>query len=313
MNIKLAIIGCGRIGHENSLFKNKLDYSYFGTVRQIKKTDIVAICDKNKKKLQNIHLKNKQLKKYTSYKNIFKENKVDIAIISTPDATHYDILKYLIKCNLKGIIIEKPALKNLKQIDFIIKNNTKKIPIQINYSRRFIKEYHSIKKNIKNNFYGKILSINFTFSGGIFHNGCHFFDLCTFLIGKINFENSFLKRKSSYIKNDYYGLYIFKKKNIKIIFNVLNEKSSIHEKIEIITKKNTLIINNNEEIIFFRKKKNSNYKNYYVNSFSHLKKIQTSKSIYNNFINLLFFIKNKKKLISPITNEILWHKIKEEI
>ena len=313
MSFKLAIIGSGRIGYENSLFKNKLDYSYFGTFKQIKKIDMIAVCDKDKKKLQNIYLKNKKIKKYTSYENIFKENKVDIAIISTPDSTHYNILKYLIQCNLKGIIIEKPALKNLKQIYYIIKKNIKKIPIQVNYTRRFIREYHSLKKNIKNNLYGKILSINFIFSGGIFHNGCHFFDLCTFLIGKINFESSILKKKSSYIKNDFYGVYVFKKKNIKIIFNVLNEKNSIHEKIEIVTEKKTLIINNNEEIIFLKKKKNRNYKNYYVNSFSHLKKIQTSKAIYNNFVNLVFFIKNKKKLISPITNEILWHKIKEKI
>jgi predicted dehydrogenase len=122
-----------------------------------------------------------------SFENIeeaFKKSQIDVISIAVPDEYHYDVLKTISKYKVKVVFLEKPIAKTIKQADEIIEIY-KNIPVLINYSRRFVKEFYEIKEKIKNGDFGKYISGTGYYGKGVLHNGSHMVDLLRFLIGEI--------------------------------------------------------------------------------------------------------------------------------
>lgn len=135
---------------------------------------------KNKFKLKNLHYFDPKIKSinYKNYKiksikklsyKFFKENNINICVISTP---HHLIKKYSLFCLRTklpiNLIIEKPFGVSFKESKSIVKkkNINQKIFIGLNY--RFFKGINLMLKDIKNNKFGKITSIQINFGHG--HN-----------------------------------------------------------------------------------------------------------------------------------------------
>jgi len=75
---------------------------------------------------------------------------IDVAIITTPDNTHYEILKQLAEYPLKLVICEKPICEDLEQAREIVElYKQKNIPLMINYTRRFLPYYDCLKRDTK--------------------------------------------------------------------------------------------------------------------------------------------------------------------
>lgn len=108
----------------------------------------------------------------------------DVYSICTPDNTHLEVLKELIKFNPKLVFLEKPVGINLEENKEIIEIS-KTIPIVINYSRRFIKEFQELNKRIKSGEFGIFYKGYCCYGKGFNHNGSHLRDLVEFLIGPI--------------------------------------------------------------------------------------------------------------------------------
>jgi len=110
----------------------------------------------------------------------------DIIIISTPDELHYKTLLEVVKFNPKIVICEKPITTNVKDTEKIIKiYNKLKIPIAINYSRRFDTSVQLLRKEIENGKHGKVIGAVGIYVKGLLHNGSHMVDLARYLFGNI--------------------------------------------------------------------------------------------------------------------------------
>ena len=119
-------------------------------------------------KVKSIKYKNYKIKSITklSYK-YFKEKNINICIISTP---HHLIKKHSLFCLRSklpiSLIIEKPFGVSFKESKTIVKekNHNQKIFIGLNY--RFFSGINLMLKDIKNNKFGKISSIQINFGHG---------------------------------------------------------------------------------------------------------------------------------------------------
>ncbi|MGE5396040.1 MAG: Gfo/Idh/MocA family protein [Chitinophagales bacterium] len=111
---------------------------------------------------------------------------VDIAVVTAPDEYHYEVLMQLVGYPLRVVLAEKPlakSLANAMEIKRIYENN--EIPVLVNYTRRFVPEFQSLKARLNQCEYGRLLAGNCYYGKGMLHNGSHLVDLLRFLFGEI--------------------------------------------------------------------------------------------------------------------------------
>lgn len=185
--LRSAVIGCGRIGCEfdDSILGQDIRThakSYF----KYSKTNLIALCDIDSKKLKKYGTKFKVKGLYTNSLKMFQSKKIDCVSICTHLDSHLELVKQACSSGVKGIFIEKPISYDLisakKIIELCKKSNT---VLLVDHQRRFNPLYHSIKKIIKQNEIGKIYFVNIYYGSGIANTGSHIFDLLRFLFGEI--------------------------------------------------------------------------------------------------------------------------------
>lgn len=110
---------------------------------------------------------------------------IDIICCATSDKAHYETLKKAIKYNPKAIVAEKPFTETYSQSKELYNLMIdKKIAIEVNYSRRFIKDFIELKKRLKQ--MGKLLCGSAFYGKGLLHNGSHLLNLLLFLFSDVS-------------------------------------------------------------------------------------------------------------------------------
>lgn len=110
------------------------------------------------------------------------DHHIDVAIVSTPDDSHYEILKQLAEYPLRLVIVEKPICTDLQQAREIVElYKAKGIPLAVNYTRRFIPELQELKQRYEAGEFGKLLHYNINFNRGLIHSGSHAVDFLGWL------------------------------------------------------------------------------------------------------------------------------------
>lgn len=114
----------------------------------------------------------------------------DVVVIAVPDSFHYEILiKCLDKGNVKAIIVEKPFVTNVIEANKLVQQlGDNHIPILLNYSRRYRKEFIELKSWIDSKS-GKLLCGNCYYGKGTLHNGSHLIDLISYFFEKIKLNS----------------------------------------------------------------------------------------------------------------------------
>ena len=124
--IKCAIIGLGQIGFSydyNTTNKNVI-LTHSKSIVNNRKFLLVAAVEKNKTKINRF--KKKYSKPvYSSLKELFKYEEIDLVVISTETKKHFFFYKQLIKYKIKLIILEKPITHSIKYSDEILKLSRK--------------------------------------------------------------------------------------------------------------------------------------------------------------------------------------------
>ena len=93
-NINYGIIGTGAMGRE-----------HIRNIELIDNAQVVAICDSHKNSINSsLEILNNEVEVFESHKELMDANIVDAYIIATPNFTHIDVLKDLIKTNAHLLI-----------------------------------------------------------------------------------------------------------------------------------------------------------------------------------------------------------------
>jgi len=192
------VIGCGRAGCGFDDLDNKVVRTHAGSYYKNSKSDLIAFCDIDKKKLKKYGRKYHVSGLYTNVVEMLENEELDCISICTLADTHLELIKEISKFKIKGVLIEKPisnSLLNAKKIIDVCKKH--EIILAINHQRRFDPAYYYIQKFLQKKNLGDIQIINLYYGRGITNTGSHLFDLLRLLFGEIkSVTGIFSKNKS---------------------------------------------------------------------------------------------------------------------
>lgn len=152
---------------------------------------------------------------YSSIDEAFKNNKIDVVSIVTPDSEHFNTLLEVSNFPVKHVLCEKPFTETVVEAKSIIELYKKKsISGSLNYTRRYMPEIESLKNEIKQNSFGKYLFSTGYFGNGILHDGSHMVGLLLYLLNTVeNFSYT-------EVPSDFYRIFeldiFFERKRVKL-------------------------------------------------------------------------------------------------
>jgi predicted dehydrogenase len=123
---------------------------------------------------------------FKTFAEAFQTVNIDTVSVCVPDEVHNGVLTEVLRYPVKLVFAEKPLAKTLQQAEAIVAlAETKKIPVVVNYSRRFVRELTALKQDIADNKHGRFIAGSGMYGKGILHNGTHMLDLLMYLLGDI--------------------------------------------------------------------------------------------------------------------------------
>ena len=196
---RCGIIGLGRIGcgFDDDPHK-KIISTHAGAYMKNEKSDLIALCDIDKKKLLKYGKKYHVPGLYTEIHEFFENEKLDCVSICTLANSHLEIVREATEHDIQGIFLEKPISDDLESAKTIVNLCKKKnIKLQIDHQRRFDAFYNDIKKLVKSKKFDPVQYFSINYVAGVANTGSHLFDLCRFFFGDISYVmGKFSKNKS---------------------------------------------------------------------------------------------------------------------
>lgn len=299
----VIIIGAGNIGafYDNPASSNILTHAHAFYLH--KGFNLIGFVDKDKEKAQKAAViwggKSGEIADFLKFYNI------DVVCVATPDDQHYKILKDISDFSFKLAYTEKPLTTNLKEAEYLIElYSLKEKYITVNYSRRFIPEFISLKKNIEKGLYGKYLSGTGYYGKGLFHNGSHLLDLLYYFFNNVSYKK-LIDINYDYSDSDP-SVTALLGVNDKY-FNLIAIDHSLFTIFEIdliFEKQRIRIIDSGFKFEFYTIKSNTVYKEYRNLSKEKTLKTSLGKASYYAVENVYKFLTNKEKLKYDIKDSL---------
>lgn len=148
--IRYALIGCGRIApnHIAAALKNSDDL------------EICAVCDIEPSHMDSLlakfQLEDKEINKYTDYKELLEKEKPELCAVATESGLHAKIALAVINSG-SSVIIEKPISMSLDDADLLIKTAKEKgVKLCACHQNRFNKSIKKIRSALDEGRFGKL-------------------------------------------------------------------------------------------------------------------------------------------------------------
>lgn len=143
-----ALIDCGRIAanHIKAVKNNNLN--------------LVAVCDTSPEQMQQLLEKHdlqndSSIKRYTDYKQMIEENRIELIGIATESGIHAEIALYCIDHGIH-VIIEKPMAMSMSDADEIIhRSREKNVKVSACHQNRFNIAVQEMRKALEADRFGK--------------------------------------------------------------------------------------------------------------------------------------------------------------
>lgn len=188
MNLRTAIIGCGKIGSEFVDGAGAAGiYSHAGAYAACPTTSLVAVCDTDPATMRRCADRWGVTAGYTDARRLLAEQQPDIVSVCTPDQTHFELIRLAIESpGVRGVLAEKPlALECDQGVELVRIARDRRVILAVNYSRRYAANHVELRERIRSGKFGDIQSVGGFYTKGTLHNGTHWFDLARFLVGEV--------------------------------------------------------------------------------------------------------------------------------
>lgn len=302
----VCLIGCGDIGF---LFDHKRKIkgalTHFKAFNDSKNFELVAIAEK-KSSIRKLLNKKYGVCVYTDYRKMCRELGPDVVSIATNDESHYEILNYLPEFSPGLVFCEKPLALKYEEVknvaDLYEKRN---IPLQVNYTRRFLNEFDDIKKMFEERTLGEIESITFYYSRGLIHNASHYLDLVNWYIEKT--EKNLInvsKKKGIGEDDDTYSFDLIYDSGLEVRFIGLNPSKLSFAEIDIIGTRGRVKVNYANEMEKYKVSEHKMFKGYKAYEKTEAKPIRFNYALPNAVDNIYKVLSGKERLKSPASNSI---------
>ena len=159
--LNFAIIGCGRISykHVEALANNNSEARLVAVCDTIKEKAVKRALEyKNKMHSQKIQITEPTI--YVDYKNILKDNSIDVVSIATESGKHAEIAIECMKAG-KNVIVEKPmALSSLDADRMIAVEEENNVTLAVCFQNRFNPAIKVLRKAVEEKRFGNIYALN---------------------------------------------------------------------------------------------------------------------------------------------------------
>ncbi len=253
---KAGIVGTGRIGFllEYDILRIKPCTHAGAIVKNNPELKIVAGCDINRKRLTLFGRRYKVKNLYTDYKEMFKNEDLDLVVVSSWTNTHKEITISAIKSGVKLVVCEKPISFTLKESEQMIETAEKYgSQIIINHERRYENMYRKVKEWIKTKKYGEVKTIfanvlthkmklkSFLIDKStLLHDATHMIDLFLYFFGE---PVSILGRIPVKSKDTAYAVIEFKK-GVRVFLEASGDRKYFNFELDIFTSNGRIHIGN---------------------------------------------------------------------
>ena len=123
---------------------------------------------------------------YDSVARGMKGANPDVAVVAVPDRLHYPVLREIASYSPRFVLAEKPLASTLAEARKISAlYRARRIPLGVNYIRRFLPELTALRREIKSGKVGRFLAGAGFYGKGALHNGSHMVDLLAYFFGRI--------------------------------------------------------------------------------------------------------------------------------
>jgi len=156
--MKICIIGAGLIGVERIKAINAININHNEL-----NLEICGVIDNNNEVLNNIR-NNFNLQTYNNIEDIY-DLMPEWLFICTP---HHEVVSIIEKAYSKNynIFVEKPLGRNLKEAEYIIKYKPPNVKLYVGFNYRFYEGIYNLITDLKNEEFGKIISVNMILGHG---------------------------------------------------------------------------------------------------------------------------------------------------
>ncbi len=188
LNYRAAIIGLGNIAwkydreHPGSLIDSR---THARTYLLYERTGLVGGC--------SVDPHDREAFRQSYHVPVFKDHgrmladlKPDIVSICSPTDHHFEQTMACMEAGVPMVWLEKPPTATLQQLNRLLDRQNQpgcRTKILVGYQRRYAAVFRRLKKNLQNNTFGEIKSIQVNYSKGLINNGSHYIDLLYFLFG----------------------------------------------------------------------------------------------------------------------------------
>lgn len=183
--LKALIIGAGRIGAMNDRPSNPAILTHAHAFSSLPGTTLLGFVEKD------LACARAAVRRWggtaDSLDGFFRSHgRIDIVSIASPDHTHEEYLLDLARRDVALVFAEKPLCPSLAGARRIASLYAKRrIPLAVNYSRRYVPEFGALSADIARGRYGSFLGGSGRYGKGLVHNGTHMIDLLRFLLGPV--------------------------------------------------------------------------------------------------------------------------------
>lgn len=208
--VRTALLGLGRIAW--MLEQDTLRYhpcTHAGTLRTLEKLyQLVGIADPDKDRILKFEKwwDRPGVHSGTSSATILKETRPDFIVIAASLAAHEELFAQAVKFNPRAILLEKPPADNYKSAKTMLKR-AGKIPVWVNYERRYHPNYVLTKRLIDSGKLGDVRSIRGQVlvghspgageAGPLLHDASHWIDVLLWFVGQPASVSARLLREKS--------------------------------------------------------------------------------------------------------------------
>jgi len=181
---RCGIIGCGNIagGYDRKVPKD-WSFTHAGAYHLCPETRLVAAADPSPEVLQKFGEKWGIDKLYEDYRDMLKDEAIDILSLCLPTERHFDAFKFACKTDIPAIFCEKPLSYDLKEAKDMLSMSKGRI-VSVNYFRRWNPTIVQLRNEISGGVYGRVINIVARYTKGILVNGSHLVDLMRWFFGE---------------------------------------------------------------------------------------------------------------------------------
>lgn len=311
---KVLIIGAGNIGafFDNSTSKDILTHAHaFTKVKGFKLLGFLDVDYEKAKQAAAIW----DAKAFNSIEEVFENNEVDIVSICVPDEYHFDIVKKVLVYEPRLLFLEKPLAKTIDEADKILSLSQKKdIPVLINYSRRFVKEFNDIKVKFDEGEFGNFIGGSAYYGKGILHNGSHLIDFLRYILGNIE-SSKVLKSHADFYLDDpsVTGILEFNNNTTMVVHGVPCNHYTIFEIDLLFEKMRFRIVDSGFNIEVYGIEESEKFSGYQMLNKLYEYNTELSIALENAVINIYNYMENKEELRCTIDDAYETMKICENL